>query len=112
MILIHNPRCKKSREALALLESKNITPEIRLYLKEPLSRTEIAEVIDKLGIPPENIVRRNEPDFKNHYKGKTLTKEAWLDALAKYPKLIERPILINNKSAVIGRPPEKVLNII
>ena len=112
MIILHNPRCSKSRQALNILNEKNIDVEVVEYLKTPLSREELTKIIQQLGILPEKLVRKNETEFKEHFKGKNLTDEEWIDAMVSYPKLIERPIVIKNNKAIIGRPPEKVMEII
>lgn len=112
MKIYHNPRCSKSRQSLQLLQEKGINPEIIEYLKTPPSVKEIAELIAKLGIKPEELIRKGEADYKENFKGKTLTDQQWIDAMAKYPKLIERPIVIEGDKAVIGRPPTMVLDLI
>lgn len=108
MKIYHNPRCRKSRETLAILEGKGLKPEIVSYLESPPSREELKAILKMLGISASELVRKGEQVYKDHFKGKTLTEEEWLDALLQYPKLIERPIVVKGKKAVIGRPPEKV----
>jgi arsenate reductase len=110
--LYHNPRCSKSRTALALLEDKGISPVIVEYLKTPPTRTELKAILKKLGMKPEQLMRKGEDVFKQHYAGKALSEEQWLDALAEHPILIERPIAVAGDRAVVGRPPEKVLEIL
>ncbi len=110
--LFHNPRCSKSRAALALLQDAGADVEVVLYLDTPPSRDTLARVIAQLGITPDALIRRGEEVFKTEYQGKTLSADAWLDALATHPKLIERPIAIRGERAVIGRPPEKVLELL
>ena len=112
MQIYHNPRCRKSRETLALLENKGIKPEIVLYLDNPPSKKELKEIIAKLGIEAEQLVRKTEAIYKENYKGKTLSESQWVKAMLDNPKLIERPIVINGKKAMIGRPPEKILEIL
>lgn len=112
MELIHNPRCSKSRQALALLQEKGIEPEIRLYLKDELTKDELKSILKKLNVEASSIIRKGEKDFKENFKGKELSEEEWIDAMIKYPKLIERPILINGDNAKVGRPPEDVLDIV
>lgn len=112
MQIIHNPRCRKSREALDILQSKGIDPEIRLYLNDILSADELKDILKKLNIPAESLVRKNESYFKENLKGKTLSEEEWISEMIKVPKLIERPIIIVNDKAVIARPPEKANEII
>jgi arsenate reductase len=112
MELIHNPRCSKSRQALALLEEKKINPEIRLYLNDSLSKDELKNILKKLNVEASSIIRKGEKDYKDNFKGKDLSEEEWIDAMLKFPKLIERPILVNGNKAVVGRPPEDILQII
>jgi len=112
MKIYHNPRCSKSRQSLQLLQDKGINPEIIEYLKTPPSVDEITELIAMLGIKPEALIRKGEAVFKENFKGKTLTDQQWIEAMAKFPKLIERPIVVEGKKAVIGRPPTLVLDLI
>lgn len=111
MEIWHNPRCTKSREALALLEEKGEQVTIREYLKDTATKEELVELINKLGIKPIQLIRKVEAVFKENFKGKDLTDDQWIDAMVEYPKLIERPIVINGNKAVIGRPPVLVLDI-
>lgn len=112
MKIYHNPRCRKSRETLALIGGKGLKPEIILYLDNPPSRKELKEIISTLGIKPVELIRKGESIYKENYKGEDLTDNQWIDAMIKHPKLIERPIVVKGKKAVIGRPPENVLTII
>jgi arsenate reductase len=107
--IYHNPRCGKSRSALALLEEKGLQPHIIEYLKTPPAKEELRAILRKLGMKPEQIVRKGEDVYKQKFAGKALTDEQWLDALVKNPILIERPIVVKGDRAVIGRPPENVL---
>ena len=106
--IYHNPRCTKSRETLALLESHGVTPQIVKYLETPPSAAELKTLIAQLGIAPADLVRKGEEIYKSHYAGKTLTDAQWIDAMVKHPVLIERPIVVKGRSAVLGRPPENV----
>jgi arsenate reductase len=106
--IYHNPKCTKSRATLALLQEHGVEPRIVEYLKAPPSAAELKAIVAKLGIKPEQLVRKGEDEYKAHYAGKTLTDAQWLDALAKHPILIERPIVVSGDRAVIGRPPENV----
>ncbi len=108
----HNPYCSKSRQALNLLEEEGETIEVVRYLENPPSHQELKQVIELLGIEPIELVRKQESEWKENYKGKKLTDDEIIDAMIKYPKLIERPIAIKGTHAVIGRPPEKVLDIL
>ncbi|MCB1937696.1 MAG: arsenate reductase (glutaredoxin) [Rhodocyclaceae bacterium] len=110
--LYHNPRCSKSRAALALLQENGVEPEIVLYLETPPSRERIATLVAALGIEPKALVRTGEDVFKTEFKGKALDADGWLNALASHPRLIERPIAVRGKRAVIGRPPENVLSLL
>jgi arsenate reductase len=110
--IYHNPRCRKSREGLAILENSGKAFEIIKYLDNIPSLEELSEIISLLGISPIQLVRKNEKIWKESFKGKELSDSEIMKALIKYPKLIERPIVINNTKAVIGRPPESILEII
>lgn len=110
--IYHNTRCSKSREACSILAEKKIDAEIIEYLKTPPTVAQIKELLSLLKIPAEQLVRKGEPVYKEKFAGKTLTEAQWIKALAENPILIERPIIVNGKKAVIGRPPEKVLEIL
>lgn len=110
--IYHNPRCKKSREGLAILEESGKDFKIIKYLDEVPSKDEIKSILDQLGISPIDLVRTQEKIWKENYKGKTLTNSELIEALHEHPKLIERPIVINNNKAVIGRPPENIKEIL
>lgn len=107
----HNPRCGKSRTALALLREHGVEPRVVEYLKTPPSGTEFRAVLRKLGMPPEQLVRKGEEGFRA-LAGKTLTEGQWIEALLADPILIERPIVIRGERAIVGRPPEKVLELL
>ncbi|MAD97327.1 MAG: arsenate reductase (glutaredoxin) [Flavobacteriaceae bacterium] len=106
--IYHNPRCRKSREGLAILESKEIEFEVVKYLDNPLSFDELSDIISKLGIAPIALVRKNEAIWKENFKGKELRDSEVIQAMVDYPKLIERPIVVNQDKAVLGRPPENI----
>ncbi|MAN58639.1 MAG: arsenate reductase (glutaredoxin) [Flavobacteriaceae bacterium] len=110
--LYHNPRCSKSRQALQLLEEKNEDLTIIKYLDNPPTPAKLSELIALLGIAPIDLVRKNESIWKERYKGKQLTDSELVNAMVAHPKLIERPIAIKGFKAIIGRPPEKVLEIL
>ena len=112
MKIYHNPRCRKSRETLALLQDRNLEPEIVLYLEDPPSVAELRAIVGQLGIAAEELVRKGETIYKEQFKGKQLSEAEWLQVLHDHPKLIERPIVVTGKGAAIGRPPEKVLEIL
>jgi arsenate reductase len=109
----HNPRCSKSRETLKLLEEHNVSATVFLYLEEHPSATLIADVLTKLDVSPRNLLRKSEDAYKTlNLKDKDLSDQQLLDAMAKEPKLIQRPIVINGDQARLGRPPEQVLEIV
>ena len=108
----HNARCSKSRSACQLLEDRGLAFEVVEYLKTPPSRDELAAVLAKLGMTAEALVRKGEDIYKAEFKGRSLTEAEWLDALVAHPALIERPIVVCGERAVIGRPPEKVLELL
>lgn len=108
--IYHNTRCRKSRETLALIEKQN--PEIIEYLKTPPSAVQLKEILGKLGLKAEDIIRKKEPLFLEKFKDKKLSEEKWIEVLVKNPVLIERPIVVKGKKAVIGRPPENVLSLL
>ncbi len=110
--IYHNPRCGKSREGLSILEKSGKQFEIIKYLEDIPTKAELKEVISLLNISPEKLVRKNEAIWKKLFKGKSLTDEEVVDAMIAHPKLIERPILINGNKAVIGRPPECIIEIL
>jgi len=112
VVLYHNPRCSKSRGALALLQERGVDVTITEYLKTPPSRSTLDELVAKLGVPASEIVRRGEDIFREHYAGRELSESAWLDALAAHPILMERPIAVKGARAVVGRPPERVLTLL
>ncbi|MEP0368133.1 MAG: arsenate reductase (glutaredoxin) [Cyclobacteriaceae bacterium] len=110
--IYHNPRCMKSRETLALLEEKKEDVSIIEYLKEPPSREQLVAIIKMLDISPAQLIRKGETDYKDNFKGKDLSDDEWIEAMLQYPKLIERPIVIKEGKAALGRPPVQVLDIL
>lgn len=111
--IYHNPRCSKSRQTLQILEDNNITPEIVLYLDTPPSADELKELLGKLGIEARDLLRKGEDAYKeNNLKNSSLTQDQLIAAMVKFPKLIERPIVVKGAKAVLGRPPENVLELI
>ena len=111
ILIYHNPKCSKSRKTLEYIKGQNITPKIKLYLQEEITVTEIKYLIKMLGIKPIDLIRQHEEEFKS-YRNKDLSDEEIFTLLIKYPKLIERPIVVSNNEAILGRPPENVLDII
>jgi len=112
LTIFHNPKCSKSRETLALIQGRGITPRIVEYLKSPPTAAELAAIVRMLGIRPEALVRKNEDTFKAKYAGKNLTDAQWIEAMVADPVLIERPIVVAGGKAAIGRPPERVLSLL
>lgn len=112
MKICHNPRCRKSRETLQLIQDAGVEPEVIEYLKDVPSESELKDLVTMLGIKPYDLLRRGEKDFKENFKGKDLSDDEWFAAMVKYPKLIERPIVVKQKKAVLGRPPENVKTLL
>ena len=110
--IYHNPRCTKSREALALLTSEGKEFETIKYLENPLSEKELKEILKLLNIPAIDLVRKNELIWKESYKNKKLSEAQIISALIKNPKLIERPIVINGNKAAFGRPLDTIRSIL
>ena len=111
--IYHNPRCSKSRQTLAILEEHNIQPDIILYLENTPNKKKIQELLQQLGKKPRDILRKSEDAYKD--KGLSdinLSDDALLNAMLAEPRLIERPIVVSNNNAVLGRPPENVLELI
>lgn len=112
IIIYHNPRCKKSREALQILKEEAKEFSERHYLKDYPTTKELKSMINSLGAKPMDLVRTNEDIWKKKFKGQTLSDDDIIHAIAEHPKLMQRPVVINNGKAVIGRPPEKIREII
>jgi arsenate reductase len=113
LTLYHNPRCSKSRGALELLEARGVQPNVVRYLETPPSASELKSLLGKLGITARELLRSGEDEYKTLGLSDTSLSEAQLiEAMVKHPKLIERPILIAGDKAVVGRPPEKVLELL
>ena len=110
--IYHNPRCSKSRNTLALLEEHGVAPEIVLYLETPPDREQIRKLLSMLGMSAGELVRRGEPEYKSCGLDRNSTDDEIVDAMADHPKLIERPIVVKGRKAVLGRPPENVLELI
>ena len=112
MKIYHNPRCSKSRQGLAILKESGKDFKIIDYLKNPVTYKELEDIIDKLGISPIELIRKNEAVWKQEFKGKDLTNKELIEAMCAHPKLIERPIVIKGEKGVIGRPPEKIRDLV
>ena len=106
MIIYHNPRCRKSRETLAIIKDNGVQPEIVEYLEHPLNKEELREVLKKLNMKASEIIRKGEVVYKEKFKGKELSEDEWIQAISEHPKLMERPIVVKGNKAVLGRPPE------
>jgi len=112
MKIYYNPRCSKCRESLKLIEGKGKTAEIVDYLNHPPSVETLKNIVKILGISASELVRKGETIYSEKYKGKNLSEDEWLVAMSQHPQLIERPIVIAGKRAVLGRPPERVLTLL
>jgi arsenate reductase len=110
--IYHNPRCTKSRQGLEVLEKSGEQFEVIKYLENIPTKDELRKVLGYLNISAENLVRKNEAIWKENYRGKNLSEEEILDAMIQYPKLIERPIVLRDNRAVIGRPTEKIYDLL
>lgn len=112
--IYHNPRCSKSREALALLEKNGVKPQVVEYLENPPSRKEIKDLLEMLGVPVRQLLRSKEPEFAAMgLENAKLTENALVKVLAENPRLMERPVVVvDGAKAVIARPPEKLLDIL
>ncbi len=112
LTIYHNPRCSKSREALALVDGSGQEVVIKEYLKTPPSKKELAQILTKLGKRPQEIIRKGESIFKEKYRGKEFSDNEWIQIMVNNPILIERPIVIKGEKAVLGRPPSNVASLL
>ncbi|GLH37980.1 arsenate reductase (glutaredoxin) [Pseudomonas moraviensis] len=113
LTLYHNPRCSKSRAALELLEARGLQPTIVRYLETPLNAAQVKALLGKLGISARHLLRSGEEEYKTlNLADASLSEQQLIDAIAAHPKLMERPILEAGNKAVIGRPPENVLELL
>lgn len=113
IIIYHNPKCSKSRKALEIIKSKNVDPTIILYLEKKFSKTEVKNLLSKLGLFIRDILRTGEDEYKNNnLKNEKFSDDELINFLIKFPKLLQRPIVIKNSKAVIGRPLENILNLL
>lgn len=110
--IYHNPRCSKSRQTLALLQAHGICPTIVEYLTDIPTTKQLAKLLKQLKISAHALVRNKEADYKTAKLNKDMPENTLLDAMVKYPKLIERPIVTDGTRAVLGRPPENVLTLL
>jgi arsenate reductase len=113
LTLYHNPRCSKSRGALELLEARGLSPNVVRYLETPLNAAQIKALLGKLGIGARQLLRTGEDEYKMlQLADESLSEAQLIDAIAQHPKLMERPILEVGNKAVIGRPPENILELL
>ncbi|MCW3123566.1 MAG: arsenate reductase [Flavipsychrobacter sp.] len=112
LIIYHNGQCSKSRGALEILMEKEIPHTVRWYLTDPLTKTELEVLLQKLKMRPSELVRKSEPVYIEQFEGKELSETDWLTILVENPQLIERPILEHGDKAIIARPPERVFEMI
>lgn len=113
LTLYHNPRCSKSRAALQLLEERGLQPTVVHYLDTPPSAVQLREVLGKLGLPPRQLLRSGEDEYRQlNLADQALGDDALIEAMVAHPRLIERPILITADRAMIGRPPEIILELL
>jgi arsenate reductase (glutaredoxin) len=111
--IYHNPRCSKSRQTLQLLQERGFQPNITEYLKTPPDKAELEKILSMLGMEPRDLMRRKEAEYgEAGLDNPDLTREQLIQGMIDHPKLIERPIVISNGKAIIGRPPEQVLDIL
>ena len=113
VVIYHNPRCSKSRQTLQLLQENGFDPSITEYLKTPPDKAELEKILAMLGMEPRDLMRKKEAEYRESgLDDPDLTREQLIQAMIDHPKLIERPIVISNGKAAIGRPPELVLDIL
>lgn len=110
--IYHNPRCSKCREAMDVLKGTNCEIEIVEYLKDVPSKKELKDLLMKLGLKPLDVIRTNEPVFEKKFKNKKFTDAEWLQVIVENPILLQRPIIVDGYKAVIGRPVEKVIDLL
>lgn len=111
--IYHNPRCTKSRQTLQLLKDRGVEPKVIEYLKTPPSAEELADILEKLGMEPRDLIRKQEAEYKaNGLDNSALDRKTLISGMVNHPILIERPIVVANGKAAIGRPPENVLSIL
>lgn len=114
VVIYHNPKCSKSRQTLQLIKDQGIEPEVIQYLKTPPSKIQLKKILNFLSLQPRDLMRKKEQEYQdNNLADTSLNTENLVDAMIQHPKLIERPIVIvDDKKAAIGRPPEQVLAIL
>ena len=112
LVIYHNPGCSKSRSALALLQARQVPLQVIEYLKQPPARAELVALSRKLGLPPAQWIRAGEAEYRAAGLSADSGDDALLDAMTQYPILIERPIVVCGDRALVGRPPERVLELL
>lgn len=113
LTIFHNPRCSKSRETLRLIEEQGLTPRIQRYLDSPPDAETLEEILAMLNLEPRDLMRKKETEYQTlGLADPSLSREALIAAMVAHPKLIERPIVVKDGKAVLGRPPERVLEIL
>ena len=112
MKIYHNPRCSKSLKTLNLILEANKEVEVVKYLDTPPTEDELRDILDKLNLPIEYLIRTGEEIYLTEFKGKDLTDDEWIKALVKNPAMLERPIVVKDNQAIIGRPPENVFKLL
>ena len=112
LTIYHNPRCAKSRETLQIIKDADADVVVVEYLKNPPTEDEIYDLLTKLNLPVDYLIRKNEELFKQQFKGKNLSDDEWVKVLAENPKLLERPIVVKDDEAILGRPPENVMKLL
>jgi arsenate reductase len=113
MKIYHNPRCSKSRQTLQLLEERKLKAEVIEYLQQPPGKEELEQLLTMLGLEPRQLMRTKEPEYKElGLDDDSLSRGQLIEAMVAHPILIERPIVVHNGKAALGRPPEKVLDIL
>lgn len=111
--IYHNPRCSKSRQALALLQEKGVEPDIILYLANPPDSKTLLSLLEKLGMSPRALLRKGEEPYRSlGLDNEAITDDQLIEAMCQHPCLIERPIVVHGNRAILGRPPEKVLELL
>jgi len=108
IVIYHNPRCTKSREALEIIKNSGKEFKIREYLNDPLSEDELNGLLKKLKFSPSQLIRQNESVWKDNFKSLNLSDKELISIMAKHPKLIERPVVENDNRAVVGRPASNI----
>ena len=112
MKIYHNPRCSKSRETLQLIKDAGVEVEIVDYLKKIPTAEDLTTILMKLNLKPTDILRKGEAVYKEKFKNSNFNDDEWIKVMIEYPKLIERPIVIKGNKAILGRPPQNVLELL